>query len=341
MSRTSPTIVSLLLALSLSAVPGVAPAHGSAPYAGPIIDVHLHAFSVSVQGPPPVAICVGEGANLGFDASTPWPKALLDLVKNPRCSNPIWSPMTDGDLRDQTIAEMMRLNITGIVSGSPEFVADYASRAPARVIRGLYFSLARTPYTPAELAELFDQRGFKVLGEMTDQYDGVALNDPGLDRYWKYAADRDIPVAVHVGVGPPGAPYVSSGFRARLHSPLALEDVLVRYPNLRVDIMHAAWPMLDELKAMLYTYPQLFVDTGSLQMALTRAEYYAFLRNLVDAGFSDRIVYGTDQIVWPGLIEEGIRAINEAPFLTTEQKKAILHDNAERYLRLKTNDPAS
>ena len=93
--------------------------------------------------------------------------------------------------------------------------------------------------------------------------------------------------------------------------------------------------MLDELKAMLYSYPQLYVDTGSLQMALTRTEYYSFLKNLVDAGFVDRIMYGTDQIVWPGLIAEGIHAINDAPFLTAAQKQDILHDNAVRFFRLK------
>jgi len=43
---------------------------------------------------------------------------------------------------------------------------------------------------------------------------------------------------------------------------------------------------------------------------------------------------GSDQIIYPGLIELGIRAINDAPFLDAAQKKAILHDNAARFLRL-------
>jgi predicted TIM-barrel fold metal-dependent hydrolase len=333
MTNVSQRFVRAVLASWMSFVASIGVAD-TAPYTGPIMDMHLHAFSVSVQGPPPVAVCVGEAANLAFDASVPWPQALLDLVKHPRCANPFWSPNTDEELRDETIAELNRLNITAVVSGSPERVADYRARAPERVIPALYFNLTQMKYSPADVARLFDQMDFKVLGEITDQYDGLALNDAKLAPFWKFAADRDIPVAVHVGVGPPGAPYVSSGFRARLFSPLGLEDVLVRHPNLRVDIMHAAWPMLEELKAMLYTYPQLYVDTGSLQMALTRTEYYHFLQSLVEAGFLDRVMYGTDQIVWPGLIEEGVRAINDAPFLTTLQKKAILHDNAARFMRL-------
>ena len=71
---------------------------------------------------------------------------------------------------------------------------------------------------------------------------------------------------------------------------------------------------LDDLKAMLYFFPQLYVDTGVLQLAVPREEYYAYLEELVRAGYIDRIMFGSDQMNWPGLIEEGIRAINDAPF---------------------------
>ena len=37
---------------------------------------------------------------------------------------------------------------------------------------------------------------------------------------------------------------------------------------------------------------------------------------------------------WPGAIGLGIDMINEANYLTHEQKKMILHDNAARFLRL-------
>jgi predicted TIM-barrel fold metal-dependent hydrolase len=69
-------------------------------------------------------------------------------------------------------------------------------------------------------------------------------------------------------------------------------------------------------------------------MALTRAEYYDLLETLVRAGFQERIMFGSDQMVWPGLIEEGIDAILEAPFLTEAQKRDILYNNAARFLRL-------
>jgi predicted TIM-barrel fold metal-dependent hydrolase len=52
----------------------------------------------------------------------------------------------------------------------------------------------------------------------------------------------------------------------------------------------------------------------------------------VRAGYGKRILYGSD------LPEMGkaISRITDAPYLTAEQKKDILHDNAARFLRLDT-----
>ena len=45
-------------------------------------------------------------------------------------------------------------------------------------------------------------------------------------------------------------------------------------------------------------------------------------------------MFGCDPMIWPGVIEPAIRAIEEAPFLSPAQKRAILYDNAARFLRL-------
>jgi predicted TIM-barrel fold metal-dependent hydrolase len=52
------------------------------------------------------------------------------------------------------------------------------------------------------------------------------------------------------------------------------------------------------------------------------------------AGFGKRLMFGSDQMRWPEKIGEGIEAIDESPFLTHEQKRDILYNNAFRFLRL-------
>jgi predicted TIM-barrel fold metal-dependent hydrolase len=52
------------------------------------------------------------------------------------------------------------------------------------------------------------------------------------------------------------------------------------------------------------------------------------------AGFGKRVMFGSDQMVWPGTIERSIAIVEEAPFLSREQKRDILYENAARFLRL-------
>ena len=59
-----------------------------------------------------------------------------------------------------------------------------------------------------------------------------------------------------------------------------------------------------------------------------------YLKSLIDSGFGNRIMYGTDQMVWPELIGVGIEAINAADFLSLEMKEDIFYDNAAEFLNL-------
>jgi predicted TIM-barrel fold metal-dependent hydrolase len=45
-------------------------------------------------------------------------------------------------------------------------------------------------------------------------------------------------------------------------------------------------------------------------------------------------MFGSDQMRWPEKIAEGIAAIEQAPFLTEEQRRDILFNNAARFFRL-------
>lgn len=135
----------------------------------------------------------------------------------------------------------------------------------------------------------------------------------------------DIPVGIHVGTGPPGVIYLGAeGYRARLHSALTMEDVLVRHPRLRVYLMHAGYPMLDDLLALLYAHPQVYVDVGVIVFTQPGAAFYRYLQGIVEAGFGNRVMFGTDQMVWPGVIERSVAVIKEAPFLSEAHMRDIL-----------------
>ena len=181
----------------------------------------------------------------------------------------------------------------------------------------------------------------QVLGEVTNQYVGILPDDPRMEPYWALVEELDMPVGIHIGTGPPGAIYLgAAGYRARMHSALTIEEVLVKHPKLRVDIMHAGYPMIDDLLAVLYAHPQVYVDVGIIVYNQPRPAFYRYLQAIVDAGFANRVMFGSDQMVWPGAIERTIAVIDEAPFLAKQQKRDIFYNNAARFLRLSKEDIA-
>jgi hypothetical protein len=193
---------------------------------------------------------------------------------------------------------------------------------------------------PAWLREELRAGRIRAFGEMSPQYLGMSPGDARLEPYWDLAEQFDVPVGVHMGPGPAGAAYPSSpapfkspAFRMALGDPLILEEVLLRHKRLRLFVMHAGWPRLESMVALMYAHPGVFVDVAALESErlLPRAAYYRHLRGLVEAGFSKRIMFGSD---FPDQLGEGIDAIVAADFLTLEQKADILCNNAARFMRL-------
>jgi predicted TIM-barrel fold metal-dependent hydrolase len=244
---------------------------------------------------------------------------------------------------------MKRHNIIGMLGGRPELVARWMAAAPGRFIPGLDFRLdggggtasaigaskGHAPLSPAAIRELHARGSLSVLGEVLNMYAGIGPDDPRMEPYWALAEELDIPVGIHLGPGGPGEFYLGNErYRARLQSALTMEEVLVRHQKMRVYLMHAGYPLLDDLLALLFSHPQVYVEISMLANVEPRAGFYRYLQAIVDAGYAERVMFGSDQMVWPGIIEPAIEAVEKAPFLTAQNKRDIFYNNAARFLRL-------
>ncbi len=282
----------------------------------PIIDVHLHALGMN------------DLRNLG--------------------PNPITHVSPPGSVEEnvrRTLAEMQKHNVVlGIVSGStvcddqcgPE-VAAFVAAAPERIWGsaafgrpGLNVDSLRAQYTAHRVA---------AMGEVLAQYEGLSPSDSAFEPYWDLAEKLDVPVGIHTGLSFPGitqmpAPLGAPNFRVAFGNPILLEGMLNRHPRLRVYVMHAGKPFLAETVGILQIYPQVYADVGVLDWLEPREDFYNYLKALIRAGFEDRIMFGTDQMAWPDAIGLAIDAIQSADFLTEQQKRDILYNNAARFLKL-------
>jgi predicted TIM-barrel fold metal-dependent hydrolase len=65
-----------------------------------------------------------------------------------------------------------------------------------------------------------------------------------------------------------------------------------------------------------------------------------YVRELVENGLGQRIMFGSDQMIWPEVIDEAVEIIQTAEFLALEQKADIFYNNAARFFRLSDEEIA-
>jgi uncharacterized protein len=312
-------------------------AQNTGPDKPPVLDVHVHAMDESPAGLGPM--CPNTSKFIASDPSSK--EAPFGWVQE-ECTPKLY-PSAKGEYVKDVVAEMERLNVTAVVFGDPKSVQHWRDAAPKRVIPGTGFTQTAlgAPASRIPLDELrkdFTSDGFKVMGEIGLQYEGLSPSDPSVDQYFALAEQLDIPVAIHMGTGGSGrANLTVPKFRGSMGDPLLLEDLLARHPKLRVQVMHAGYPMIDNMLTLLQANSHVYVDVAGLIWSYPIKEVNRYIERLVDAGFEDRVMFGTDQLIWPKLMAYSISIIQNADYLTPEQKRDILYNNAARFLRLDTH----
>ncbi len=312
---------------------GLLSAQSATPTRPPVIDIHVHSM-LRMGGQP---ACANTPA---FLASDPKQKESPIGWKPVPCSNPLLPAKTPDSYEKEVIAEFERLNVTAVVMGDEKSVNQWKTDAPKRVIRATSFdqNALSGPRKEAELKRLreaFTQGGYQVMAEVAPQYQGMSPSDPALDEYFALAEELDVPVGIHMGTGGSGRANITvPKFRGSMGDPLLLEDLLARHPKLRLWIMHAGYPMIDNLLTLLQANSHVYVDVAGLIWSYPIKEVNRYIQRIVEAGFEDRVMFGTDQMMWPNLMAQSINIIETADYLTPEQKRDILYNNAARFLRL-------
>ena len=276
----------------------------------PIIDMHIHSYGkVSEYG------AYGETGPRGFQGSA----------------------SQEAHFKE-TYDRFKKYNIVkAIASGSPESIEAWKKwDVDGRIISGLMIDSPNDyGLDPAGFEEMVKSGMIQVYGELGPYYSGTQLGDPEWQPYLKICERYDIPVAVHTGGGGPGGTYGRHP-RARLSlsDPFLIEDVLVKYPKLRIYIMHAGEHEHENALRLMEYYPQLYTDISVLLWVGPSQQRYAreFLLNAQEAGVLDRVMFGSDQMRWPDAIDRSIEYLNSLDFLSEEEKRAIYYDNAARFL---------
>lgn len=294
----------------------------------PIIDVHVHTMKINPANTR--EMCPW------FLTSMPGGDPNEKMVFKPGegCADPLKPAKSDTEMQSAVLETMERLNMTMVTFGDAEILHKWYNAAPkGRIIPGTGIGK-----TVEAFRDSISNGFYKVMSEVAPQYQGVSPSDMSLDAYFAVAEEMNVPVGIHMGTGGNGMANITrSTFRASMGNPLILEDLLARHPKLKIWVQHAGYPMIDELIALMGANAYVYCDISGMIWSYPLDEVNACIKRIVQAGFGKRIMYGTDFMSWPKLFETSIGVIENAQYLSFDQKRDILFNNAVRFFRLDPN----
>lgn len=294
----------------------------------PIIDVHVHAMKLNPNFTSD--LCPWFLKDMpGGDPNQPAPP-----FANADCVDPLKAAGSDEEMQEALLEAAERLNVIMVAGGDAEILHKWHDAAPDRIIPSLAISNA-DEMTVEAFEDSLTNGFYKVMGEVAPQYQGMSPSDMSLDAYFGVAEKLGIPVGIHMGTGGNGMINITNPkYRASLGRPFLLEDMLARHPKLKIWVMHAGYPMIDEMIALMGANAYVYVDLAGFIWSYPLEEIHAYLKRLVQAGFGKRILYGTDLMIWPKLLETSIGVIESANYLSEDQKRDIFFNNAVRFFNL-------
>ena len=284
---------------------------------------------------------------LAFSASAEEKPPIIDMhLHSYDETNYFVAPDTSGTMAPPTVEahfeatyQSMRDNnvVLGVISNSRSSEATWMSQdVEDRFLRGYgWFRPSENGF--AEFKALAEAGEVAVFGEIGAFYSGMTLADPYFEPYLAICEELGIPVAIHTGGGPSGITYRGApNARIEQGNPYHLEDMLVKYPNLKVYLMHAGEAFYEEAARLMIGHRQVYADLGVVLWIHPATRHYGeeFLRLAKEFGLLDRVMFGSDQMVWPHAIEASIRKLESFDFLTEQDRRDILYNNAARFLEL-------
>lgn len=270
---------------------------------------------------------------------------------------PLSSTSKSNEEPKATINELKKHNVViSLVSiTSPEQALEWRQQSDRFILGAMmpcpknrsspwYYCFPKTAGIPA-LEWLRESAQSGLIGafhEMMFNYHGSKPGDSKLEQYWALAAELNIPVGVHSWSGPPPGrsirkdPNCCPNYNGDIGNPKHLRVVLDRHPNLKIWLQHVgsdgnfAPELWTETLSLLEDYPSVYIDLSITNSVLPLKDYEDSLLRLINAGFGNRIMLGSDNIPLETIIER----LTSLKSISTSQRTAILYDNAANFLSL-------
>ncbi|QEX23572.1 amidohydrolase [Hypericibacter adhaerens] len=151
----------------------------------------------------------------------------------------------------------------------------------------------------------------------------LAANDRKIYPLYEKCVELNVPVNVHVSIN------FSTKSLMRYGHPLALDEVAVDFPDLRIIAGPPGWPWVQELIGVAWRHPNVYIAIESVRpnLLLKQNSGYEPLLTYGNSVLGDKIIFGSG---WPLL--PLARTVQEARSLPLKpaNMRGFLADNAQR-----------
>jgi hypothetical protein len=221
-----------------------------------------------------------------------------------------------------------RLGLPGSWHLPYEIVADAVQRHPERFC-GL-----------AGLDPFEGMRGVRKLERAVREYGFIGAHmyphwfelSPDAAKWYPFYAkcvELDVPVQMQVGQS---LIYTAEQPLRSVGRPIALDAIACDFPDLRLVGIHIGIPWTDEMIAMAWKHPNVYIGSDAHSPKYWPASFVQYLNSYGQ----EKVLFGTD---FPVLDFARTRAEIEALGLREEAKKKLLRTNALRVYKLDQEEP--
>jgi hypothetical protein len=199
-----------------------------------------------------------------------------------------------------------------------EPVGEAVAESGGRIVGTASYDPFRITESVAEVERCVKEYGFKYVWFHPLSY-GLPPNDRRFYPLYAKCVELDIAVGFQVG-------HSAEVLPSDCGRPMLADDVAIEFPELRMNLSHTGWPWVDEWCSMLWRHPNVY---GDISAYYPKSLDERLIRFMDSSRGRDKVLFGTNGL---GL-ERCKRELLELD-IADETKRAVLHENAVRFLKL-------
>ena len=279
----------------------------------PVIDAHAHIMPMRMIKPAPLAEW-----RRTYGAKTDEIRAILESPER------VLAHLDSEGVDKVVCINYIARELFGFTEAVHDYVVELCRHAPDRLLPCGAVDPVASDDMGREAEDLV-RRGIKLF-KVHGVHAGYAPDDylrdkPQMARMYAVAQEAGVPVMFHTGTS------IFPGARSKYGHPMAIDDIAIDFPNLKIIMAHGGRPLwMAEAFFLMRRHANVHMDISGIPPKLL-LNYFPRIEEI-----ADKTLFGTD---WPSPGIPGMRANAEAFLklpISEESKRKILYETANRLL---------